>query len=243
MARRIRVGMLTPSCNTVLEPVTSAMVAPLEGVTMHFGRFSVNEISLRDVSVHQFDQPPMLAAARLLADAKVDVIGWNGAAGSWLGYQHEEALIESIRKETGIPATTCLLSLDALLRAHSIERYALVSPYTSEVQNAIIANFGSHGYRCVAEEHLGQTDGYSYGETTPEYIAGMLTRVAAPGPQCTMVLCTNMAAAPVVDQVERATNVPVFDGLCATVWGALNTIGYDTSAIKGWGRLFQTTGK
>lgn len=242
MPRRIRVGMLTPSCNTVLEPVTSAMVAPLPGVTMHFGRFSVNEISLREVSVHQFDQPPMLAAAKLLADAKVDVIGWNGAAGSWLGYEHEYALCDAITRETGIPATTCLLSLDALMKANGFTRYGLISPYTGEVQQAIIRNFGSHGYECVAEEHLGQTDGYSYGLTEPEDIAGMLTRVAAPRPQCTMVLCTNMNAAPVVDRVEAATGVPVHDGLCATVWGAMRKIGYDTTQIQGWGQLFRTAG-
>jgi len=241
MAKKTRVGMLTPSCNTVLEPVTSAMVAPLGDVTMHFGRFSVNEISLREVSVHQFDLEPMLSAARLLADAKVDVIAWNGAAGCWLGYQHEIDLCAAITAATGIPATTCLLSLDRLMRAHAVSRYAMISPYTAEVQGRIADNFRGHGYECVAEEYLGQTDGYSYGLTEPDTIAGMLRRVARPGPQCTLVLCTNMKAAPVVDAVEKETGVPVYDGLCATVWGALNTAGYDTSRVAGWGRLFGTT--
>ena len=73
MAKRILLGMLTPSSNTVLEPVTSAMLAGLPDVTAHFGRFRVTEISLRDDALEQFDMEPLLAAARLLADAKVEV--------------------------------------------------------------------------------------------------------------------------------------------------------------------------
>ena len=36
--------MLTPSSNTMLEPVTAAMVSTLEGVAVHFSRFTVTEI-------------------------------------------------------------------------------------------------------------------------------------------------------------------------------------------------------
>jgi maleate isomerase len=39
-------GMLTPSSNTVLEPVTTAMLAEVPEVSAHFGRFAVTEIAL-----------------------------------------------------------------------------------------------------------------------------------------------------------------------------------------------------
>src|SRR5476651_1416083 len=42
----IRLGMLTPSSNTVLEPVTAQIVAGLTDVTVHFSRFRVTEIGL-----------------------------------------------------------------------------------------------------------------------------------------------------------------------------------------------------
>jgi maleate isomerase len=36
----IRLGMMTPSSNTVLEPITTAMLAGVSGVTAHFSRFA-----------------------------------------------------------------------------------------------------------------------------------------------------------------------------------------------------------
>ena len=41
-------GMLTPSSNTVLEPMTVEMLRGLDDVSAHFGRFRVTEISLSD---------------------------------------------------------------------------------------------------------------------------------------------------------------------------------------------------
>lgn len=55
MNARIRLGMLTPSSNTVLEPVSAAMVAGLPEVSVHFGRFKVTEIALSDQALKQFD--------------------------------------------------------------------------------------------------------------------------------------------------------------------------------------------
>ena len=48
MSKRILLGMLTPSSNTVLEPVTTQMIAGLPEASAHFGRFRVTEIALSD---------------------------------------------------------------------------------------------------------------------------------------------------------------------------------------------------
>lgn len=71
-------GMLTPSSNTVLEPLTSQMMKGVDDVTVHYSRFRVLEISLDSDALDQFDVQPMLNAASLLADAKVSSICWNG---------------------------------------------------------------------------------------------------------------------------------------------------------------------
>ncbi len=68
----LRVGMITPSSNSVLEPVTAAMLADRADVTAHFSRLRVTEIALDAPALNQFDPSQMLPAAELLADAKVD---------------------------------------------------------------------------------------------------------------------------------------------------------------------------
>ena len=39
MTRQVRLGMLTPSSNTALEPITRAMLAGIADVSVHFSRF------------------------------------------------------------------------------------------------------------------------------------------------------------------------------------------------------------
>ena len=54
MNKKVRLGMLTPSSNTVLEPNTSAIVSGLPEVNAHFSRFTVTEISLADRAIRRF---------------------------------------------------------------------------------------------------------------------------------------------------------------------------------------------
>ena len=136
MNRPLRLGVLTPSSNTALEPLTSAIVAGLPGASAHFSRFRVTEIALDAQALGQFDDSKILAAAELLADAKVDVIGWSGTAAGWLGFERDRQLVERIRERTGIPATTAVLALNELLALKEIRRIALVTPYTPTCSSA-----------------------------------------------------------------------------------------------------------
>ena len=67
--------MLTPSSNTVLEPVTSAMVAGVHGVSARFARFRVTEIALSAASDGQFDDGARLAAADLEIRGAGELLG------------------------------------------------------------------------------------------------------------------------------------------------------------------------
>jgi len=110
----IRLGMLTPSSNTVLEPVTTAMVSGLPDVSVHFSRFRVTEIALSADSLAQFDDSTILAAAELLAHAKVDAIALRGTSSGWLGFARDRQLVERIRLDRILVATTAVLALTAL---------------------------------------------------------------------------------------------------------------------------------
>lgn len=235
--------MLTPSCNTVLEPLTYAMLEDFPGVSAHFARFSVQEISLEQQSVEQFDDGPMLQAAKLLATAKVDLIAWNGTSGGWLGFDRDAALCAAITRETGIMATSSALAIKDLFERLTVSRFGLVTPYDSDVQARITKVFGNAGFACVAEEHLDLADGYAYGLVGEEEIEGMLTRVAAARPDVSLVLCTNMRGAPLAVRLEGATGVPVVDALAATVWKCLDMLGLDTDALAPWGTFYRSPQK
>ena len=236
--RSIRLGMLTPSSNTTLEPLCVRILGGLPEVSVHFARFRVVEISLSEHARGQFDLSSQLAAAELLADAKCDVICWNGTSASWLGLDHDRRLCETIRSRTGIAACSSVLALDEAFKRRGITRYGLVSPYVDEIQARIVENFNSHGYACSAERHAGIRSNYSFATLDEETIATMVRDVARAQPQAVTILCTNMRGAPLVERLERELGLPVFDSVALAVWASVRAAGIAPARIRGWGALF-----
>jgi maleate isomerase len=239
---RVLLGMITPSSNTALEPVTARMLADLPEVSVHAGRFRVTEISMGASALGQFDMAPMLAAAELLADAHCNAICWNGTSAGWLGFERDRQLCAEIERVTGIRATSAVLALLDAFRLAGITRYALVSPYTEDIQQAIIANFARSGFECVAERHAGIRVNFDFSTIEPAAIGAMLGEVATAGPQAVVILCTNMDGAALAEDFERRTGVLLLDSIAFAAWGTLRAAGVDTRRVRGWGRLFSLTG-
>ncbi|PMR77814.1 maleate cis-trans isomerase family protein [Billgrantia endophytica] len=231
-----RLGVLTPSSNTALEPLTSAMVSLVPGVSAHFSRFTVTEIALSDAALGQFDLDPVIAAARLLRDARVDVIGWSGTSAGWLGFEHDEALCQRISAETDIPATTSMLALNEILATYGIREFGLVTPYTQDVQARILANYRAAGFTIKAEEHLGISENFAFAEIAPETLTRQVERVVERGAPAVVVACTNLKSADLVADWEVVFGVPVLDTTATVVWKMLRMTGHVTP-VPGWGRL------
>ena len=239
---RTLLGMLTPSSNTALEPLTNAMVADLPGVSAHFSRFPVTEISLRDQALGQFDDSKILEAARLLADARVKVIGWNGTSSGWLGFEADERLCRRIQDETGVQACTSVLALNEILTTTGATEFALVTPYLGDVQAKIVENYRRSGFNVVAERHLDLHVNFSFSEVGEDEIRRMVYEVAEAKPQAITTFCTNLKAAHLVRELEAEVGIPIYDTISTVVWKSLKLAGYDVRKVQGWGRLFQEAG-
>lgn len=239
MTKRVLLGMLTPSSNTVLEPVTAAMLAGLPEASAHFGRFRVTEIALSRQALGQFDDGEILRAAELLSHAKLHSIGWNGTSSGWLGFDADERLCERITAATGIPACTSVLALNEILRLTGVKRFGLVTPYRDDVQAKIVANYARAGFECAAERHLGLQDNYSFSEVSADQIRAMAREVAKAKPEAITLFCTNLRGAPLVEELERETGIPVYDTIPTVLWKSLKLAGVDPKRVQGWGRLFR----
>lgn len=237
--QRLRLGMLTPSSNTALEPATYRLLAKTPQVSAHFARFPVTEIGLGQAALSQFDAETILQAAELLSHAKVDAIAWNGTSASWLGFDRDSKLCASIQQRTGIAATTAILALNELYKRLGVRRFGLVTPYTADVQNRIIANYGAAGWTCAAEAHAALSDNFSFATLAPERIAAMIEQVAEAKPDAIAVVCTNMDAALTAAGLEQRLGIPVLDSIAVTLWGALDRLGHDKTPWRPFGKLFE----
>ena len=234
----VRLGMLTPSSNSVLEPLTSAMLADLPGVTAHFGRFRVLKISLEDDALGQFTMAPMLDAAELLSDALVQTICWNGTSSGWMGFQSDHDLCTAIEDRTGVKACSSVLALNEILTLTGAKRIAFVTPYLDDIQSAINANYTSEGFEVVADRHLGDPGNYSFCEYTETQILDMCRAVASDKPDAISVFCTNFRGASVAETIEAETGIPVYDTVSTALWKSMKLAGSDPAAVRGWGRIF-----
>jgi maleate isomerase len=238
MTKKVRLGMLTPSSNTVVETMTAAMLSGVPEVSAHFSRFKVTEIAASASSDRQFSEDEILRAAELLAHAKVDVIAWNGTSASWLGFEHDEELCARITAATGIASSSSVLAFREIFGRTNASRVGLVTPYVDAVQARIVANWRNAGIACLAERHSGLQDNFSFAEVPERDIAEMARAVTSAGVDAVAIVCTNMRGARLVEDLEAELGVPVYDSVATTLWKSLILAGVAPSRIHGWGGLF-----
>ncbi|MEM9632489.1 MAG: Asp/Glu/hydantoin racemase [Pseudomonadota bacterium] len=238
MKHRRKLGLLTPSSNTIMEPRAAEVVSGLDDVSVHFTRVEVTEISMRDGVLWQPGFEPQLKAANLLAQARMDVIAWGGTSGGWVGLEADKELCRQITERTAVPSTTSTLALLAAFQAFEVETYSLVTPYLSEIQSAIQTNFSEIGYSCLAERHLNDKGNYSFSEYDETTIERMVRDVATARPDAIVIHCTNFDGTRIAPVLERELSLPVFDSISLTMWHSLCLASCDPGHLKNWGKLF-----
>lgn len=224
-----RIGMIVPSSNTALEPATTRLLTDRPDVTVHYTRIPVRAITL-DGGGAAFDADTMVAAARLLADAEVDCIVWNGTAGSWLGLEHDRRCCDAITEATGIPATTSTLAILQACVDFGISALACATPYTCDVVDAISREYARHDVGIVSHAEWELTDNLSFAKASSAEVAELLAAAAKngdPAPQGVALICTNVDGTTVLREVEQSLGIPVIDSIAATLWWALELTGSD----------------
>ena len=233
-----RLGMLTPSSNTVLEPLTFDMLANQSNISVHFSRFRVLKISLESDSLGQFTYDPMLEAADLLADAQVQSICWNGTSSGWLGFEKDRTLIAEIEARTGIKACSSILAMNELLTKFNAKKIGFVTPYLNEIQQKILNNYRSEGYEIAGEKHLGDPGNFSFATYSEAEILELCRAVANERPDAILIFCTNFRGARLAPIIEKETGITVLDSVSTALWKSIKVAGEEPKKIRGWGRLF-----
>ena len=132
-----------------------------------------------------------------------------------------------------------MLALNEIFALTGVTRFGLVTPYLDNVQAAIVRNYASSGFECVAERHLRKQDNFSFSEVSADEIRAMVREVAKTGPQAITIFCTNLRGAPLVEELEAEIGIPIYDTISTVVWKSLKLAGADPRRVTGWGSLFR----
>lgn len=234
-----KIGHITPSCNTVLEHVTTMIANPLaHRVSNHFTRITVGNISLAESDRRQFEPETMVAAARLLADACMDTILWNGTSACWNGTQADIEMCDGITAATGVASSTTTLAQYEVFDRYQVGSFALAVPYTDDVTAKAIETFGLAGYDAVSHANLGLTIGRDMANVPLSEIKDLIRAADSPAAECVIVVCTGLPAALVIEEMEQELRKPIFDSVVVTLWKGLQLVGVE-EPIGGWGCLMR----
>ena len=239
MTKRIRLGMLTPSSNTVVEPMTTAMLSEVAEVSAHFSRFKVTEIAVSDASDRQFDEDEILRAAELLSHAKVDVIAWNGTSASWLGFDRDERLCERIVASTDVSACTSVLAFREIFERTGVSRVGLVTPVHRRRPGQNRRQLGPGRAFPAPASGTAAFRTISPSQRCPNATSPRWREPShSAGVDAIAIVCTNMRAAHLVESLEAELGVPVYDSIATTLWKSLVLANVPPARIRGWGSLF-----
>lgn len=214
---KARIGQLYPSAGLCdYEPQA---MAP-EGVQFLTTRLAFRRARLEDDAALVED---IEAHARLLADARVDLIALNCTAASMVA--GAESVNRRIQAATGIRSTSTIEAVMAALSAARLRRFALMTPYVPEVVAAETEFFKSQGLSVAAHAGLPCEDPVAQGSIPAERwleLARSLRDTACDG---LLVSCAGIQIAPVLGSIEQELGRPVITSNQALVWHCLRLLG------------------
>lgn len=228
---RLRAGILVPSGNSIAEAEIRAMLPP--GVSA-----LVTRLSLRGSS--EAELMGMIAgledAARLLADAGVDIIVFHCTAVSTFAPHLAGDIRERIEAATGIATFATSDAILAAIEALAVPRLSLLTPYIEPVHQREIGFLAAHGIDVVGGAHLDIDTNAEMAKLTPIVLAAWALPHWCKEADGYFLSCTAIRSAGIIAPLEKAFGRPVLTSNQAMVWHLLRRSGI-ADRVDGFGRL------
>jgi len=247
MARPIRIGVLIPSTNQVVEPDFASLVPG--GVTVHSERLWNGDATPPgggDGTYLLNMNEDIDRGVRYLASAELDIIAYCCTSGTYhagaIEYDHK--LAQQIHALSGLPAITAVAaSLEALQHVKA-RRISVAGPYGGFLlKQRLTPLLESQGLKVVSaegeDEMQERTHDAIIGDQEPSRIADFVCNVTHPDADTVFLPGTAWRALEVVDELEEKLGRTVITVNQATIWATLRKLGVDRP-VKGFGRLMSS---
>lgn len=185
------------------------------------------------------------AAALLSSESISDLIVFCCTGGSLVGgVGYDEQIVKLIRDRAGVPAITITTAVIEALRRLGVERVAVATPYTADINEMERKVLNQYGFTITnmrgLHEHVAPGDfrNSMIGRRTPYEAYQIARSVDTPDAQAIFLSCTNFRTVEVIETLELDLGKPVISSNQAGMWLALRRLGVRES-IKGYGKLLE----
>lgn len=241
LGSRMKLAVLIPSTNTVVEPEYNAMAAP--GVTIHSGRLMITDPDTGSNAAFERLMGQVAAAlpdtVASLATCKPTRIALGMTAVAFLGGREgESGLIARLQDMAGVPVTSGPESIGAALELYGARRVAVLSPYQPVAEDHVARYFDELGVEIVRSASLRSPSATSIAKVSEAETIGLVEGIDGDDVDAIVQLGTNLAMVGLLDQLETRLGKPVLAINSATIWRAMRAEGID-DPVEGFGALMR----
>jgi maleate isomerase len=215
MTKPLRVGLIVPSSNTVMEPDFHRHLG-------HVGIVSTARIFLervtREAETRMLEQD-LPKAAELIRTTAPDVVVFGcTSAGSLGSLAHDRTIGERIEKLSGARAITVLQAVVSQLRTIGPKKLAVFTPYIEDLTSSVASSVAEAGFPPMKAAGMGIQVNLDIGRVTPdEIVAFVESQIAGFAPDCVFLSCTNWRAIEAIEPLKKKLDIPVVSSNQSTI--------------------------
>jgi len=244
-----RVGMLVPSSNTTMETEVPALLRarererPEDTFTIHSARLRMEEVTpeaLRAMNAQTERATTELADMRpsVVATACLVAIMAQGPKHHLLVEAEIESILE--RERAAAPAVSSAGALVDALHALGARKIAIVTPYLEELTRLVVAYIEDAGIEVHDALSLEVSDNRTVAALDPEDLKSHSKRLDLRDCDALVLsACVQMPSLPVIEHVERSSELPTLSAATATTWAILRALDLEP-AVPGAGALLRS---
>lgn len=241
MDRKLRLGVIVPSTNVVVEDEYNQMRVP--DVSFHAGRIWIANESLDDDDAfEQFLVDLRKEISRAIRDVVTcqpdHLVMGMSAETFWGGADGADAFQQSVEDESGLKVATGAKACQAALDVYGARRIGVITPYQPVGDQQVRNFFTDIGYDVAAIEGLKSPTATAIADEPPERIADAFRTVDGEDVDALLQAGTNLEAVATAAQLEQELGKPVIAINAATVWHAYRSVGI-TDQLTGFGNLLE----
>ena len=203
----MRIGLIVPSSNTVMEPdFHRHFAAPAIVSTTRIFLETVT----RDAEQRMLEDE-LPKAIQLIGTTAPDVVVFGCTSAGALGdLGHDHRIAAMIEKATGARAVTVLGAVIENLRRIAPRRVAVFTPYLDDLTACIASSLAEAGYSPIKFAGMGIKSNLEIGKVQPsEIIRFVEANIEDSDPDCLFLSCTNWRAIEAIEPLRDRLGIPI----------------------------------
>lgn len=233
---RHKIGLIALSTDMVSERDFSLML-PKDDEVMYYTSRVHHYCPVTVENLRRMGPQLAEATAQILPTTPFNVVAFSCTSGTVsIGYEEVVAQIQAGRPDIQVvtPITAALAAFEKL----GIKRISLMTPYTDDVNQTMVAFIERNGIEILNVAGFCQEDDQMMARIAPQRIHDAVQEIAHPDADAVFVSCTGIRTAEIIDRAEQTLGKPVLCSNQCMFWQSLRLSGYD-KPVEGFGQLLR----